>query len=370
MWTAAILGLRLWAGPPELPASPGSTPPASGDQVAVAWSAPADCPDRDAVADQIAALLGPGTGSAIASVEGRLDGQPGDYGLSLAIERDGQRETRELRAPDCTLLSRAGALIVAVTIDALATAEHLDGLAATEAAFVPVPAAPQDPVTREPAASEDDAALDLELPADDPPSRGDLDRTQPETPRPRTPWIQSVTLGVAAGLGLGFTPGPTAVIEGQLGWRYGPVRITAGGFHSFRQTIEIERDFGTRSALSGGWLRGCYAWTWRFVDIPLCGGVDVALMHGRGVGTPVQPNDVRDLWAALAAGPGLEVWPTPWFAIAARVEGLVAMRRPAMFLLVAGDSRETYRMPTAALRVMLGPLFRFGAGKTGSTGAR
>ena len=75
-----------------------------------------------AIGRELDALLGEDPRPAAIEVTGRLRADRGadGYVLHLEVALAGQREARELRANDCTVLARAGVLVAAVTVDALA----------------------------------------------------------------------------------------------------------------------------------------------------------------------------------------------------------------------------------------------------------
>ncbi len=320
------------------------------------WEPAEGCPDETTVVAHGQALLDPRATDEPVDAFGHITGGPGAYALDLRVEVGTRRERRRLQASDCELLTRAGVLVVAITVDALATANAVatadmpaPTLPSVEAPPPELPSAPPQPVSPVP-------------PTDA------IARPQPRSsPEART---TALRLGLGAGLGWGLAPSGTPGLEGIIGVELGRLRLEAAGYHWFAQPAPLSADTGTESAVSGGWLHGCIAWSWTAVGIPLCAGVDLAAMHGRGIGSRVQSQDVRDLWVAVSAGPGLELRLTRRFAVNARLEPFFAVRRPAMFLVVDGQPQETFRMPTFGLRVMVGPFFRLGSKETDPGGAR
>jgi hypothetical protein len=155
-----------------------------------------------------------------------------------------------------------------------------------------------------------------------------------------------------------MTPGIAGGLEGELAWRLGPVRLAAAGFHWFPRSTELQPQAGIQAALSGGSLRGCLAFARTRLEVPLCAGLDLAAMHGGGIGSSVQPRPVSALWVGLAAGAGVTVWVVERFALQARAEGVLGVWRPAMFLEVDGEPREVFRMPPVGVRLLVGPLVR------------
>lgn len=337
--------------------------------VELRWESAAGCPDAAAVDRDLRALLGERPRGDAAEVTGRLVAGQGAHAhvLHLEVVLAGRREARVLRANDCTVLTRAGVLVAAVTVDALAAAAAVDARPAAAADDVPV-------AVPEPAAVSPDASAvggaraavgpsSVEVPSGPADARADElspRSTPPAEPPPSAlrsqPRRRGATLAASAGIAQGMTPGVAGGVAGALGWRRGALRLVAGGFHWFSRRAELRPEVGIESALSGAALRGCVAFARARLEVPLCAGLDLAAMHGGGVGAMVQRRDVRDLWIGVAAGTGLSFWPTRRFALQAQVEGVLGARRPAMYLLIGGEPQEAFRMPPVGLRLWVGPV--------------
>jgi hypothetical protein len=314
--------------------------------VELRWESVAGCPDAVAIGRDLDALLGEGPRAPAVEVTGRLLADRDAYVLHLEVALRGQREARELRANDCVVLARAGVLVVGVTVDALST------VAVTEELGADVPAR-ASAVAEPPVGARPGLVAERRRPAAGPPSPRETPATSAKTRPP-----QGLTLAASAGLSQGMTPGIAGGLEGQLGWRRGALRVLVGGFHWFSRSSELRPEIGIESALSGGSLRGCIAFERVRLEVPICAGVDLAAMHGGGVGAAVQRRDVRDWWVGVAAGAGLAFWPTRRFALQARAEGVIGARRPAMFLSIDGEAQEAFRMPPVGVRFFVGPIVR------------
>ena len=349
MWLGTALGWALaspagFATPPEIP-------PATVD---LHWEAPESCPSAQRVNEELDALLGTNA-AARARATGSVRGREGAYALQLEIEVADQREHRQLEAADCVLLSRAGVLVIAVTVDALAVRATLEppplqapeGLVSSPPARGDAPRQRSEPTT-------------IEAPPNDPPSARQP-ATSASTPvlstneeRPPT----HGTLGASAGVAWGLNPAVAAGVGGEFGFERGPLQLVAAGYHWFSRSTPLQAETGVEAELSGGLLRACLAWSRARFRFPLCAGVDLAAMHGGGIGTAVRRRDVVDLWVAVSAGTGLRVTLTPRFALMARVETSFALRRPAMALIEAGTASTAFRMPSVGVRLTTGPIFR------------
>ncbi|MEM9455372.1 MAG: hypothetical protein AAGF11_14415 [Myxococcota bacterium] len=375
---AALAGALTVPAPANAPAI---TPSPGAPRVELHWIAAPGCPSSRAVTKQLHALLGAtAQPTDTARAVGRLRKSLGTYRLHLEIESAGRREIRQLQAVDCTLLARAGVLVIAVTVDALKTEANTTRRPASPApndvagppvptpprpeprAITPPPEPPPEPPPDGPAHAPSPHAP--RVPADD--TAAVVDRPEPasgsssatSTPNSARPWAHGVTVGVGAGGATGMVPGLTAGLEGRLEWRIGPVLLTAAGYHWLARPRRLEPEVGIESALSGGHLGAGVVLGSARLEVPLSAGVELAAMHGRGVGAQVQPNEARDLWVGLAIGTALRGWLSPRFALYAHLTGTLSIRRPAMQLSFDGEARETFRLPPVGARLVVGPLFR------------
>jgi hypothetical protein len=344
----------------------GLGPLATPSQVELRWESVAGCPDSAVIAEDLDTVLGAGARAHVAEVTGRLAGERGAYVLHLEVALAGHRERRELRANDCALLSRAGVLVVAVTIDALATSASVQAIRSTppgDTAQLPAAAGrvPEpDPRTPGSHVAVEPRASARVRPRGEPPEPRAAPRASLAKPdEPARSRARGGTLAAHAGVATGMTPGITGGLEVELAWRLGPVRLAAAGFHWFARATELQPGAGIQAALSGGSLRGCVVFTRARLEVPLCAGLDLAAMHGGGIGPSLTPpRDVSDLFVGVAAGAGLTVWVAKRFALQARAEGVLGARRPAMSLQIADEAREAFRIPPVSVRLVAGPLFR------------
>ena len=190
------LALGLWlalTAPQEEPAPP-SIP------IELRWSAPDECPDREAFLEAMTAIAGrrlvPSPGAELA-VDGRIERSSRGYALELRLVGPAGEELRTLEAPECGALASAGSLVVVTRLlgvvppapeDRPGSAEEAgDGEAAVE---VPPPP-PAVEVLPEPFVVDDSPAP----PEDDP-------RVEPQpAARPVSQAVLVALGGVAAGLG-------------------------------------------------------------------------------------------------------------------------------------------------------------------------
>lgn len=302
------------------------------------WQAPAGCPDQAGVRGRVAAMLAAGAveGSDLAAT-GRVSAAGEGWQLELELVRAGGRERRTLGDRDCAALADAAALMIAVAIDPLAAvvvpqdrAPVVPEVVVPE--LVPPVAVPED----RPAVPEDRPVVAVPEvrvePVEEPgatPVVGPKDR--PVVARRR------LELGLRAGAGVGFTrilPGPNAALELGLGlegrgWR---VELNGGFAPPVQGTASVQPAIGGSFRLGFAELRGCGVPALRRAPVafPLCVGLQVGAMHGRGTGDGLMvPLAARSLWIATRVGGALRWRPRDgrvslWLGL----DAIVALTRP------------------------------------------
>ncbi|MBK7825831.1 hypothetical protein [Nannocystis sp.] len=322
--------------------------PAEG--LRLVWDAApgASCPDQAALRGRVAAMLGPGAIertdlTATASVRAVAAG----WRLELELARAAGSERRTLTDRDCAALADAAALMIAVAIDPLA--------ALAEAPVGPVPqdraADPVEVVVPPPP----DPRLELPVPGDRgvvpvPEDRllGAVPEVEPAEALPRADVPvpkdrrevspRGLQLGLRAGAGVGFTrilPRPHATLELGLslagrGWR---VELNGGFAPPVRATASGEPAIGGVFRLGFGELRGCGvpALLRAPIVFPLCAGLQVGAMYGRGEGSGLKEKlAARSLWLATRLGGALRWRPRDgrvglWLGL----DAIVAITRPS-----------------------------------------
>lgn len=298
------------------------------------WQAPAGCPDQAGVRGRVAAMLAAGAveGSDLAAT-GRVSAAGEGWQLELELVRAGGRERRTLGDRDCAALADAAALMIAVAIDPLAAvvvpqdrAPVVPEVVVPE--LVPPVAVPED----RPAVPEDRPVVVVPEarvePVDEP---GAVPKDRPVVARRR------LELGLRAGAGVGFTrilPGPNAALELGLGlegrgWR---VELNGGFSPPVQGTASGQPAIGGSFRLGFAELRGCGVPALRRAPVafPLCVGLQVGAMHGRGSGDGLMvPLAARSLWIATRFGGALRWRPRDgrvslWLGL----DAIVALTRP------------------------------------------
>jgi hypothetical protein len=278
--------------------------PAEPVELVLIWESPATCPDRDRLIDAVRAYL-PNlddppdqSGRAMLRVHGAVRATDDGWMVELQFTGIDTQMRREFSAASCDDLSEASALIIAVTLDPIATTLALDGTstpASDEAVLDEVAldeAAPDEPgPERGPAEVE---------PAPEPVTRGTDDgtRARRDIRRPR------VGLRVFGGGGYGPTRTgyPSlgiglAVFDGR--WR---AQVDGGWWTPRIRSLVDER----AGRVQGFWLgaRGCFIPKRDRFEFPLCVGIEAGQIRGRGVSPTRNATTAWLPWLAGSLGAG------------------------------------------------------------------
>jgi hypothetical protein len=271
----------------------------------IRWDTPPGCVDPASVPAQVEALVGE-RGTAAGSLVLAAEQHGEAWRISLVLEPLGGEPPlrRTLEGRDCTTLTEAVALVVAVHLDAVASA---DGLAREEASDgaerdgsgVP----PVDGVTREtpgegmpregsnargPAVAIDEGAPSM-------PAAGSRD-DRTSRPRPRA----LASFGVAGEVGVQPRAGAVFELAGGVGWPR--ARVELGALASVGPDAVSERlaDVGGRFRLFTGLVRGCGVPGRERIELPLCGGLELGDLRASGTGLR-RPATVDAPWIAVVA---------------------------------------------------------------------
>jgi hypothetical protein len=323
---ALRLGLAL-AEPAEEPVPP-PTP------IVLHWSAPRECPDREAFVAAMTSVAGRTlrlSDDADLTVDGRVERSSHGYVLQLRMRSGGDEERRDLQAPECEALVSAGSLVVATRLLAAVppppeeppaapgeTAEDEPPAPVSRASEPSTPAAEASPI--------DDDALELEPPA--PP---------PSPARSRRPPL-GITVAALGGAALGAGPRLAATVRVGVGLRWSSARLDAFARHAFATATGGDDVPGVRVSLTGAGVLGCWAPGRGRLDVPLCAGLELGATVGRGIGPLASTDTIRQLWIGLPLEAGLAWAPIPRLALRALLGGTVALRRPG-FHVDAGSDR-------------------------------
>ena len=321
-------------------AAPSTEPP-----LALEWTAPPLCPQRDAVSEAVAALLAevdagrPSTPDdepevrASALVE---ETPAGGYILHLTFAGAG---VRDVPGETCESIAEVAALLLAIAIDP----RVMGGEPEPAAELDPPPSAiPQpDYAVEAPQASEEGAPPEESvLPEERDPAEGSTrglpspaDTSRPAPPSAPTPW--TIGLRALAGVGVGVLPSPAAFAGLSLGveGRYARIELHGSYAGPARETSAVNPEVAGRFALWRAGVRGCgiipltAARSLR-LSAPLCLGLDAGAMRGRGEGSVV-PRTATSPWLGLSLAAALRAQLHPSVALWIDAEGLLSALRPS-----------------------------------------
>lgn len=314
---------------------PGSVHAHEGPPLEVRWTGPDDCTAADFVG-AMDRLLVSSTVEVPIAVEAVVVRDSAGWSITTDFDAGPQRSGRRMfQASQCTTVSQAAALAIAITVDPAL----LDRLAGPE------PEPEQDPGPEphlEPLVDElpihavaSPTAERLRESADEPrePLLGPIEPIEPignagdrGPADPSASW--RLLLGVAGLVEGGALPGPGAGLSVTAGALVEQVRIEAEGSYRFPTRRSFEQQPGVGAELSQ-WtvgLRGCWAPAVGPIELPLCVGVDggqtTAVATGLGDAQPrVRP------WLAPVGTAGV-AWPIrPWIAVTVRGSAAVPLLR-------------------------------------------
>lgn len=297
-WIAALASV-LASAPAELP---------------IRWDGPPACVDAAGVGTRITALVGPTTPlPAVALVLGAEPWARG-WRVTLALEPSGagQALRRTLEGRDCTTLTEAVALVVAVHLDAVAVA----GVIMTEPLVEPpAPTRPTEPAIPEPGPRTVERATPVSAP---------VALAVPRSPRARPRALASIAVAGE----LGVLPRGAAAFElaGGVGWSR--ARLELGAAASVGPGVASERlpTVGGRFGLLTGVLRGCGVAGRSRMELPLCGGLELGDLRATGTGLQ-RPATVNAPWVAAVASARPQWAPWPRLAVGALLDLVVPLRR-------------------------------------------
>lgn len=338
---AASLTAWVLAGPPSVDADPSAS---------LVWEAPAECPDIEQVRQRIDGLAPGMLEQARGRIEARIERVDERFEATIHIQNQAGESSRQFAGSECKLVADAAALVIAVTLAPIETASHLASHAPAapptqvpsereEAA--PIPSEPSKQIgaptlERAPAPSDDDDGSSFALTL---------------APRDEAPPSSRVRVALRASGGAAY--GPTNTAYGSIG---GALALFAPGWRvELAGSWSIPREV-RRADVGGtftGWAittKGCYVPSWRRLEFPLCPGVELGQVQGRGLDELPLVQDASYLWVALGLGQGLWFALHERFALGVEARMAVPLRRGAFVV----DDRQVQRMVAVAITGLAG----------------
>jgi hypothetical protein len=282
------------------------------------WRAPSGCPDRNTVRRYVEEMLGntePATSSLAA--RGGVSRLANDrWTADLALRSaSGSESTRSFEGPTCESVSRAAALVMALTL-------HPN---------------------------------DLPQPVPNPPERDVRALERPIAGRFARP-------AISASVAIDDGSTPSSAIGGALtvGWSpWAAVRWeAAASYFAPRRGTYADTGLGANVSVAAFALRGCYPVVDGVWSLAPCFGGGLDWLRASGFGA--RSSYDGSAFIAHAEGGGTILWNFTEF-LAARVSafGVVPMTRPEFTILVDNGSASVHRPQPVALRATLGVELHF-----------
>ena len=320
----------------------------------LAWVAPAECPDQDAIERRLEELLGAPAGALVTRdvrVQAVVVARGEQYELRLRSEvADAQPGSRELAAENCEELSAAGAVIIALLVNPEALSAQASGPSGpASSGTAPMPSAEPPPaapaVASEPTGTGVPRASTRAPPVPTNANPSPV-ATAPAYDEADTLVAPALLLGTAAIADVGALPSVAPGVQALLGAKWSRVRVEAnasflpGRFAS----AEDNPNKGGSISLWAGAVQGCYALLADEVSFGPCAGVAMGSHRGRGRGLR-KADDDQVPW--LAATAGLQLSVPLQRSVSVRLQGLLAapLVRPRFYYLREDGETEQLHRP-------------------------
>lgn len=329
------------------------------------WQAPATCPAKAQLEARLTDHLGGPPDSVNLQVEGSITRAGERWQLDLEARRGQAFQHRTLHHSDCAVLTEAAAVLVALAIDpASATIDRslatLLKTATTTTGEKPgdpstPPEQPKSPPT-EPVPEASEGPAHVAVAASPPEKNVPAPKLEPSAATPKRRVFAALRLngGIAYGLRTqvnGGLFGTVAVGLGKL------ARVeAAGSYWRLNSGAESsQQGAGANVFLGSGMLRGCVVPGRKWLEVPVCGGIELGSIRAVGPGIP-ESRQGGQLWSAVVIGPALAFVPIPQLAIWLATDGHIALTRPSFRIAPTG---EMWRAGGFDFRATLGLEVRF-----------
>lgn len=351
----------LWVWAAVAPADPG---------LELRWEAPPGCPSAAEVRARVVRLVGEEAArTARLTAQGAVRAEAGKWRLDLVLSGETGGGQRSLTAGRCEELAEAGALVIAIAVDPRAAlggegvvptppdggGELGDGLAPDGAAGG-VPAPPDGAAG---GGVVDGTGMPGQIDGIAPGPVGDAEpdgsnqvsgEIGPKGHVTRAREVLRVGLRFAGGVGFarilprtGAAVSVTVSVAGR-GWR-----AEVGGLYA-PPVPGGDAEIGGLFQLGAAWLRGCPAWSRGRFEVPVCLGLQVGAIRGRGRGSLLESKQTAHaLWLAGTLGAALAWRPHARIGLWLQADAVVALTRPTFVTAGGRPVHESARVGGQAL---------------------
>lgn len=356
--------------------------------VEVEWQAPAECPAVEFVRAQVDRLLVDSVGEdrPIMRAHGSIvrDATTDLWRLNLLLSRGDVEAMRAMSHPECDVLTRSAALVIAIAIDptlAVASGESAELLASDSATAngVPAPESTKRQTPGEVSTASNDTkvdetsapqAIDLEPAPRRPDSLSDDVRASSSVSTtvasPSTANTYTSKLATIGGIGAGALPRYGVGLGLAYDVTWGRLGLAATPMVWLPRTVELGQvPADVVLTLPTVGLDGCWSLvSRRNVTLPLCVGGDFGVLVGRGrpvvAGSNVTGRTAATTWVAVHAGLRPWWWPTKRLGLGLHTEFAVPLTRTQLVVNGLGPVDQVAGFDA---RVFVGVARRFGLTK-------
>ncbi len=290
------------------------------ERLHLAWTAPADCPDREQVMREVDALLGDSPTTHPESVDVSVEvARAADDAWRVRIETPARGGRRELVGKSCRALVDAVDVILALMIE-----PELE---------------PRKQPEPEPA---------IVVPPPEPPAA---------LPPPSPPSSVAIAAGLVLEGDVGALPRAALGVGARGALLLGRTRVEASivGFLPTRARVDGRSTAGADIRLEVGTLGVCHLWPLGPVELGPCLTLELGRMHGKGFGVD-SPGDGAAFWAAARAGADLGVPFGQHVALHLRAEAVAPLVELGFVLDNVGP---VHQPSSVGLRTQLAGEYRF-----------
>lgn len=321
-----------------------ATPPA------LDWRAPAECPGRERVLEQLSEVLGQESPAQEAELGGlRIVGDVERVGarwvLTLRVDDGARHNERRLESERCEELGHAAALALALLLEERVAREQALAEAGSEGANEAPPTAAGAP---RPEGGADAAAVNVAGADDD--ADGVTEDEPPSPDNAPSPPLFGVSAGARALLDSSTLPRPAWGLGASLSGRIDAwsAAVYAGWLPAQRQAARA----GAQDVEFEAWAigaRGCRAVVGTRWVLDVCAGAEAGQLLASGL-TLDRARDVRNPWVSAGPGVGLR-WNRGGGAVQALAELMVPFARERY---VVNEADLVHEAPAVTARLGLG----------------
>ena len=255
---------------------------------AIAWDAPAGCPDADALRAEVLSFVGGDVPTKVSDIRARVEQRDDGWHIVVTLTLDGRVRERTLTTESCEAAARAAAFIVAVAIDPLAGGFDFGPPPNSAQEAEPVVPDMVPPPTPGPATVGTPRPMTAET-TEPLPAPGASEEPPTPTPTPSRPTRRRLTPSGLVQIGPGLQAGMVPVgvgLAAAAGLRWPRLRLTLGYTRWFRTQVRqpARPDLGGELSVHAANLRVGPVVRAGPLELPFHLGVEFGALHAVGVG--------------------------------------------------------------------------------------